>query len=222
MHIGWLAICLLVQNPDGIHGRVVDRLGRAVPFADVQVEHEGTVARVRTDAAGAWRIRIIAPGLYHFIVRRLGYKTFQQDLEIQAAEPAGLVFVLESTALTLDTVVVSERSLGVSPRAEMGSRLTLDEIALLPTTLDARDLIALTPGARPDQIWGGASAQANAYELDGTSVNHVGVGGAVLLPNPSWIESLVIRGLGAGADVAGAQGGVVEIVTLQGDRKSVG
>src|SRR2546423_4592285 len=216
MHIGWLAICLLVQNPDGIHGRVVDRLGRAVPFADVQVEHEGTVARVRTDAAGAWRIRIIAPGLYHFIVRRLGYKTFQQDLEIQAAEPAGLVFVLESTALTLDTVVVSERSFRVSPRAEMGSRLTVDEIALLPTTLDARDLIALTPGARPDQIWGGASAQANAYELDGTSVNHVGVGGAVLLPNPSWIESLAIRGLGAGADVAGAQGGVVEIVTLQG------
>jgi hypothetical protein len=87
---------------------------------------------------------------------------------------------------------------------------------LLPSTFDLRQLIALTPGARPDQIWGGASEQANSYSLDGTTVNHPGLGGALLLPSPSWIEALEVRGLGTGADVGGAQGGLVEVVTLGG------
>jgi hypothetical protein len=42
------------------------------------------------------------------------------------------------------------------------------------------------------------------------------VGGASLLPSPSWIETLEVRGLGAGAEVGGAQGGLVEVVTLEG------
>jgi len=32
----------------------------------------------------------------------------------------------------------------------------------------------------------------------------------------SWIETLEVRGLGAGADVGSAQGGLVEVVTLAG------
>ena len=42
---------------------------------------------------------------------------------------------------------------------------TVEEAAirLLPMTYDARDLVALTPGARPGHIWGGANFQANSY-----------------------------------------------------------
>src|SRR5207249_5894082 len=49
-----------------------------------------------------------------------------------------------------------------------------------------------------------------------SDLNHPGLGGALLLPSPSWIETLEVRGLGAGADVGGAQGGLVELVTLRG------
>src|SRR5207249_6931497 len=52
--------------------------------------------------------------------------------------------------------------------------------------------------------------------FDGTAINHPGLGGAPLLPSPSWIETLEVRGLGAGADVGDAQGGLVEVVTLRG------
>ena len=98
----------------------------------------------------------------------------------------------------------------------------MGEISLLPTTVDARQLIALAPGARPDQIWGGASDQANSYVLDGTLVNHAGRGGAFLVPSPSWIETLEVRGLGTGAEWGNFQGGVVEVVTLGGGNKLEG
>src|SRR3989441_332422 len=106
--------------------------------------------------------------------------------------------------------------------AELGTRLTVGEISLLPTTVDARQLIALAPGARPDQIWGGASDQANSYVLDGTLVNHAGLGGAFLVPSPSWIETLEVRGLGTGAEWGNFQGGVVEGVTLGGGHQLEG
>jgi hypothetical protein len=98
----------------------------------------------------------------------------------------------------------------------------MGEISLLPTTVDARQLIALTPGARPDQIWGGASDQANSYVLDGSMVNHAGLGGAFFVPSPSWIETLEVRGLGTGAEWGNFQGGVVEVATLEGGNQVEG
>jgi hypothetical protein len=70
------------------------------------------------------------------------------------------------------------------------------DLSLLHTTIEARQVIALTPGARPDQIWGGASEQANSYVLDGTQVNHAGLGGALFVPSPSWIETPAVLDTG--------------------------
>jgi len=79
---------------------------------------------------------------------------------------------------------------------EFGSRLTASELAVLPLPSEARNLVAFTPGARPDQIWGAATGQANNYQLDGVAVNHPGLGGDFLQPSTSWIEEIEVRGLG--------------------------
>ncbi len=174
-------------------------------------------ARATTDADGAWRITHLEPGPYRIVVRRLGYRPSQQDVQVEAGRTARVTVTLELVPFTLDSLVVSAPPSSISTTdVDLGTKLTVSEIALLPSTFDARQLIALTPGARPDQIWGGASDQANSYSLDGTTVNHPGLGGALLLPSPSWIETLEVRGLGAGADIGGAQGGLVEVVTLAG------
>lgn len=187
--------------------------------AEVVVERPdgSAVARATADEHGAWRIPHLESGPYRLLAQRPGYRPHRADLQVEAGRATELTVVLELVRFSLDELVVS----GLAPmipstHTELGTRLTTAEIALLPTTLELRQLIALTPGARPDQIWGGASDQANSYTLDGTTVNHVGVGGAFFLPSPSWIESLEVRGLGAGADVAGAQGGLVEVTTLEG------
>ncbi len=83
-------------------------------------------------------------------------------------------------------------------------------------TYDARDLVALTPGARPGQIWGGANFQANSYRIDGLSANHPGLGGDLLQPSIYWIDRMEVRGLGAGAEYGGFQGGLVDVTTKSG------
>ncbi|HEY3278962.1 MAG TPA: TonB-dependent receptor [Gemmatimonadales bacterium] len=228
MHARLLALALLLatvpvvgqaQARGGVEGRVVDAGGRPVVAADVRLGRAATppVGRATTDADGAWRMTDIAPGRYRLTASRPGYRPSRQDVEIESGRTARVTVVLELVLFTLDSQIVSAPAVSISKTdAELGTRLTVTEISLLPTTLDVRQLIALTPGARPDNIWGGASDQANAYSLDGTAVNHSGVGGAFFLPSPSWIESLEVRGLGAGADVGSAQGGLVEVVTLGG------
>jgi len=209
-------ILLLLQaqaRGGGLEGRVIDQTGRALASAEVSVNR----ARATTDADGAWRIAPLEAGTYRIVVRRLGYRPSTQDVAVEAGRTTQVAFVLDAVPFTLDSLVVSAPASNISTTdAELGTKLTVSEISLLPSTFDVRQLIALTPGARPDQIWGGASAQANSYALDGTTINHPGLGGALLLPSSTWIETFEVRGLGAGADVGSAQGGLVDVVTLSG------
>ena len=209
----------LAQARGVIEGRVMDAAGRGLASVEVTVERPGMApaARDTTDAAGAWRLTNLEPGLYRITVQRPGFRPFRDRVPVEPGRTTRLTVVLELVAFALDTLVVTAPAVGiVTTHTEWGTELTAAEISLLPTTLDARQLIALTPGARPDQIWGGASDQANVYSLDGTAVNHTGLGGALFLPSPGWIETLEVRGLGAGAEVVGAQGGLVDVVTLGG------
>jgi hypothetical protein len=176
-----------------------------------------------TGTDGAWRITHLEPGHYRVTVQRLGYRLSVDSVQIESGRTTRLTAALVPVPFTLDSLVVSAPALSISTAtAELGTRLTMSEISLLPTTVDARQLIALTPGARPDQIWGGASDQANSYVLDGGMVNHAGLGGAFLVPSPSWIETLEVRGLGTGAEWGNFQGGVVEVTTLEGGNQMEG
>ncbi|HMA40623.1 MAG TPA: TonB-dependent receptor [Gemmatimonadales bacterium] len=228
------AVCLAVLSPavgrgqgttGGVEGRVIDDIGRPLVAAQVGVQRPGMAAvnRTMTGNDGAWRITRLEPGRYMVTVQRLGYRLLVDSVQIEPGGTAQLTTVLEPVPFTLDSLVVTAPALSISTAtAELGTRLTTSDISLLPTTVDARQLIALTPGARPDQIWGGASDQANSYFVDGTPVNHAGLGGAFFVPSPSWIESLEVRGLGSGAEWGDFQGGVVEVVTLTGGNKLEG
>ena len=188
-------------------------------YAEVTLNRPGapSAGGATTDADGGWWINRLEPGLYSITVSRLGYRPSRQDFRIESDRTTRLTVVLELVPFTLDSLVVSGHAPTISTtNTDIGSKLSVGEISLLPTTSDMRQLIALTPGARPGYIWGGASDQANSYSLDGTTVDHPGLGGAVLLPSPSWIETLEVKGLGAGAELGGSQGGLVEVVTLEG------
>jgi hypothetical protein len=207
------------QDQGAIAGRVLDPQGRPLALAEVSAARPGMppAGRATTGTDGAWRMDSLEPGWYQVTVDRPAYRRSRQNAQVESGRTTALTVVLELAPYTLDSLVVSGQPLSVSTTSpELGTKVTAAEIALLPTTLDLARLIALTPGARPDQIWGGASAQANSYALDGTTVNDPGAGGAIFLPSPTWVQSLAVRGLGAGADVGGAQGALVEVTTLEG------
>jgi hypothetical protein len=208
----------LWSQTGGAEGRVVSGAGNALSQADLIFlrPDRSVAARAATDASGAWRVSL-APGRYELLVRRLGFRPASETIEVPQGVFVLRNVVLQPVALSLDSLIVSAPAVRISTRdTELRSRMTVREVALLPTAFDARDLVGFTPGARPDQIWGGASDQANSYVLDGAIMNHPGLGGAFFLPSVSWIESVDVRGLGAGADQGNFQGGMVDIATRSG------
>lgn len=230
--VALLLVCVFAPAPRAqsgntgiLTGRVSAADGAAIPLADISATHsEGATRQASTDRNGAFRLAFLPPGTYQLRVRRIGYRpVIVNGVLVRAGRVETIAVRLEASAVTLEALVVEAPAVHVSTSdTDFGSRLTAVELSLLPLPNDAKSLVAFTPGARPDQIWGAATAQANNYQLDGVAVNHPGVGGDFLQPSTSWIEEIEVRGLGAGAEYGNFQGGVVNIVTKSGSNRLQG
>ncbi len=209
-----------------LEGTVTDSAGVPLPLAEIlAATQDGGVRRTATsDPRGVFRLGFLPPGSYRLTVRRIGFRpVVVNDLTLRAGRVEQLTVTLASTALQLDSIVVQASALRINTNdTESGTRLTSRDLATLPIPDDAHNLVQFTPGARPDQIWGAANAQANNYQLDGVSVNHPGVGADFFTPATSWIQEIEVRGLGAGAEYGNFQGGLVNIITKSGTDRHEG
>ena len=209
------------QNPRGaVEGRVVTDIGEPLAAGEITLtaSEGGAVFRTETDRSGSFRIGFLPDGTYLLGVRRIGYRPAEPLLvTIREGQAVRVTLPMEPVAVAIDSLVTSAPRVTITRTdTEFGIRLTARELAILPTFNDARLLVAFTPGARPDQIWGAASAQANQYQLDGITVNHPGVGGDLVQPSVTWIQDLEVRGLGAGAETGNFQGGIINYLTKSG------
>ncbi|MEO8576469.1 MAG: TonB-dependent receptor [Gemmatimonadales bacterium] len=204
----------------GIAGVVATDDGKPVPEATVRLSrNDGTTPRdIVTAADGTFRFPGLAPGLYRLTARRIGFREAQLlSLRIVAGQTSEIKVQLTASPTQLSTVEVR-----VSPTAidattsELARRIDVANVALVPTARDANGLVELLPGASRGFVWGGGGDAANNYQLDGVSVNHPGVGGDFLAPSIDWVEALEVRGLGAGAEYGGFQGGLINAITKSG------
>ncbi|HEX6370756.1 MAG TPA: TonB-dependent receptor [Longimicrobium sp.] len=222
------ALLLALAVPRGAHaqemgtlqGVVRDVSGAPVPAAIVEVELEGASFRRGTaaDEAGRYRLTALPGGRYRVRVRHPGYATATEVVAVVRGEESARNFTLRVRALVIDTVTVTTNSPAVIRRedTEFSTEVSEAAIALLPLSPDVREVVALTPGARAGQVWGGATQQANNYQIDGLAANHPGVGGDLVQPSINWVESVEVRGLGAAAEFGNFQGGLVNLVTKSG------
>jgi Carboxypeptidase regulatory-like domain len=214
------------QEMGSLEGTVRDVQGAPLPGAQVQAELQGAAFRrgAVADAAGRYRLTGLPGGRYRLTVRHLGYATAETAVNVGRGEARGQDFVLRVRALVVDTVTVTSRNPAVISREDTEFPTVVSEAAirLLPLRPEVRDVVALTPGARPDQVWGGATQQANNYQIDGLAANHPGVGGDLVQPSLGWIESVEVRGLGAAAEHGNFQGGLINLVTKTGTNRFEG
>ena len=218
------AVPAAAQEMGSLHGTVRDVAGAPVAGARVEAELHGAAFRrgTVTDADGGYRLTGLPPGRYLVQVRLLGYATAEASLPVARGEGRGHDFVLRVLALVIDTVTVTTRNPAAISRDDTEFSTVVSEAAirLLPLRPEVREVVALTPGARAEgQVWGGATQQANNYQLDGLAANHPGVGGDLLQPSLGWIESVEVRGLGAAAEHGNFQGGMVNLVTKSGGNR---
>ncbi len=220
------ALIAQVVSTGAVDGRVTDSAGTPIAGASIRIARpdRGVAREVFTDSAGRFRIGSLVPGDYRLTARRIGYRA--AVLEMIGVETGSVTHValrLDAAIRALDSLVVTAPVVTIDPEGtEFGTAINARELARLPLPNDARDLVRFVNGARPDQIWGGATAQANNYQLDGVAVNHPGIGGDLLQPSTSWIQEIQVRGLGAGAEHGNFQGGIVNIVTKSGSNRAEG
>lgn len=204
----------------GILGVVSTEDGKPVPEVTVRLaRNDGTSPRdVLSGSDGIFRFPSLAPGLYRVTARRIGFREAQLfSLRIVAGQTSEIKVQLTASPTQLSTVEVR-----VSPTmidattSELARRIDVANVALVPTARDANGLVELLPGASRGFVWGGGGDAANNYQLDGVSVNHPGVGGDFLAPSIDWVEALEVRGLGAGAEYGGFQGGLINAITKTG------
>ena len=202
-----------------ITGNVLEN-GKPVESAAVYAERsDKSIARESiTDPQGRFRLAPLSPGLYTVTVRKVGYRSAEQRaVRVAEGQIVTLSVVLTQAPRLLSTihVITSPTSVNAST-PELTMRLDREFTQLLPSARDASSLIALVPGARKDQLWGGAPGVSNDYQLDGLSMNHPGLGGDFLSLSVDWIDALDVRGLGAGAEHGNFQGGIINAITKTG------
>lgn len=209
------------QSPDdaAVSGVV---LGEAGPLAHANVVlllDARTIRYATTDSTGTFRWERIAPDQdYTLSVRRLGYRMRTlYSFALRAGETRTVTVRLELRPVALPGVSAEAAGVKVDARsAAVATEIPQLAVQLMPLAHDPKEAVRLTPGARPEQVWGGSNIQANNYQLDGLSANHPGIGGDLVQPSLNWIERIEVKGLGAGAEYGNFQGGVVNIVTRRG------
>jgi carboxypeptidase family protein len=217
---------LPAQSTGSLAGHVRDDDGSPVSGAVITATRvDGSI--VRRDVSGIdgrYRLGLLPPGSYALLARRLGFRpSSHAGVEVESGRSTELDVVLRDAPTALDPVVV-----GAAPNAidrddtRFSTRIDEAELSALPLGYDFTSIIAFTPGARPDQVWGGATEQANSYVVDGVALNHPGVGGALIPLNPGWLEELEVTGLAAGAELGNFQGGLIRAVTKSGSNTRTG
>ncbi len=181
--------------------------------------------RAVTDAAAGSRAPAGSrPGTYQLRVEALGYsaKTVD-DVRVGVGEVQAVEITLAPSPIALEGLTVEAGRIQIQrENTEFSTQVEERAIRLLPVTHNAVDLVALTPGARPNNVWGGANFQANSYRIDGVAANNPGMGGNLIQPNVNWIERVDVRGLGAGAEYGGFQGGLIDVITKSGSDRTQG
>ena len=220
--VGAVATLAVAPSPASAQGILFVRVsGEKGPIVNASVgvaQHDTVWRRLDTDDRGAARFAAMLPGVYEVRVQAYGYRSHVEQHVAVSDGSTVLDISLESSALELEGLTVtSERVQIQRENTEFNTRVDKKAIELLPVTHDARDIVALVPGARPGHVWGGSNFQADNYRLDGLSNNNPGMGGDLVKPNLNWIDHVEVRGLGAGAEDGGFQGGLIDVVTKRGN-----
>jgi hypothetical protein len=225
------------RNYGALNGSVLDPQQRAIPGARVQLSSSATGAEreVTTNADGIFQIPGVVPGEYDLSVTAIGFASLSRHLRFEVAQEMSANFELKVAAVT-GTVDVAARAIEVSHTTDASIGEVIEPAAIQNLPLDGRmliDLVLTVPGAhvghgaqtgdmnplywRPGQrsavsIGGN---RPNAL-LDGTTNTDPTFNTLNLSPSPDAVREFKVQTGSYSAEMGGAGGGQVNIVTRSG------
>ncbi len=122
----------------GIFGAVTDASGAAVPQATVQLRQiaNNSTTNARTDVAGQFKFRGLAPGLYELQVTAPGFRQTSQRVELRPQEVATVKSELQVGSVTEAVEVTA-----AAPTLETSKRAVSPEPRPLPSKLPAEIMV---------------------------------------------------------------------------------
>src|SRR4029434_4176809 len=222
-----------------VGGAVTDPQRRPVAGATVQVTSLGTqaVRKVSSDAQGIFQITGLLPGDYELIVQATGFAPAKQQLRIEVGEQMSLEVGLKLASLSntvevsgrVDVLRATDTSVGevIEPAAirelPLNGRMLIDLVLTVPGAHTAHgaqtgDMNPLywRPGQRSAVSIGGARPNANYFLLDGVTNTDPTFNTLNFSPSPDSVQEFKVQTGSYTADMGGAGGGQINIVTRTG------
>jgi hypothetical protein len=227
------------SNYAGLSGSVFDPQRQAVPGATLQLTSVGTRAtrQVSTNEQGVFQITGLLPGEYTLAVQAQGFAQLTRTVSLEVGQQMTLDVDLKLSSLSTTVEVKSETAVLRTADASVGEIVEPTSVRNLP--LNGRmliDLVLTVPGAhlshgaqagdmsplywRPGQrsavSIGGNRPNANYFLLDGATATDPTFNTLSLSPSPDAVQEFRVQTGSYSAEMGGAGGGQVNIVTRTG------
>src|SRR5438093_6508458 len=234
------------SNYATLSGNVLDVLGAAVAGAQIRLIAAGTGAErlVDSNEAGLFQVPGLLPGEYQITVTKNGFAEFTQTLRLEVGQQSSLDVKLALASVSNKVEVgansgpvlrTTDASVGevVEPAAiqqlPLNGRMLIDLVLTVPGAHEGHgaqtgDMNPLywRPGQRSSVTIGGARPNANYYLLDGTTNTDPTFNTLNVSPSPDAVEEFKVQTGSYSAEMGGAGGGQINIVTRSGSNQSHG
>jgi outer membrane receptor protein involved in Fe transport len=220
----------------GVRGIVRDDTGAVLPGVTIEAESPariGGAATTVTDAAGMYRLENLPVGIYTVTFALTGFTTVRQEgIRIEVGRSFELEQVLRVSQLQETVTVTGQSPVVDAVHAGTSTNFNQELLANAPTTRNQFfDALAYAPAVKSaSQSIGGTSQFAifgsqtsqNSFQYDGIDVSAPSFGGPYDWPNYDMMEELQVKSIGASAEYAGFQGGVINLVLKSGSNQFKG
>ncbi|MGA9997425.1 MAG: carboxypeptidase regulatory-like domain-containing protein, partial [Pyrinomonadaceae bacterium] len=228
------------SNYASLGGTVFDPQQQAIPGATVQLTSQSThaIRQVNSDDRGAFQITGLLPGEYTLAVQSQGFAPLSQTVRLEVGQQMTLDVSLKLSSVNT-TVEVETRTPNVLRTNDVSVGEVVERASVHNLPLNGRmliDLVLTVPGAhmshgaqegdmsplywRPGQrsavSIGGNRPNANYFLLDGTTNTDPTFNTLNLSPSPDTVQEFSVQTGSYSAEMGGAGGGQVNVVTRTG------
>ena len=227
------------SNYAAVTGTVVDAQSLPVPKATVEFKALGTGARrvVATNDKGLFSAPALLPGDYDLTTNASGFAPVTQTLRLEVGQNLAIAIALKigpvregiQVSAPRDILRTTDATVGevVEPKSiqelPLNGRMLVDLVLTVPGThvgfgaqTGQTNPLYWRPGQRSAIVIGGARPNANFFLLDGATNTDPTFNTQNLSPSPDTVMEFQVATSSYTADMGGAGGGQINIVTRAG------
>src|SRR5262245_22808774 len=216
----------------GIRGVVHDETGGVLAGVTVEIGSPSLIGGALVDVTntqGQYHQERLPIGIYTIKFTLQGFSTvLRENVRIEVGRTIDIDTTMAVSAVAETVTVTGASPVVDSLHAGTTTNFNLQLLQNIPSTRTSWfDTVAFMPAVRTDLqaansatfLLYGSNSDQNSYQFEGMDITGLGSGIVWDFPNPDMIEELQFVGIGASAEHAGFQGGIVNLVTKSGSNR---